>query len=170
VPNGLTDVSNGSFVGKTDLGDGYTRWDWAVHYPINSYNVSMNVGDYAHFTDTYQGHDVELLRAVRQLPKAQAQFGQAKGMLAAYEHYFGTTLQERRLQARRGEQRGMEHQSAVTTATASRTATAAETDRRRHQPAVRLHHHPRERTRMVRTTPSRRRPFRHVDPQAGPRI
>src|SRR5207249_1455527 len=26
VPNGLTDVSNGKFVGKTDLGDGYTRW------------------------------------------------------------------------------------------------------------------------------------------------
>ncbi len=30
VPNGLTDVSNGRFMGKTDLGDGYTRWDWHV--------------------------------------------------------------------------------------------------------------------------------------------
>jgi aminopeptidase N len=30
VPNGLTDVSNGKFVGKTDLGDGNTRWDWHV--------------------------------------------------------------------------------------------------------------------------------------------
>ena len=28
VPNGLMDVSNGRFVGKTDFGDGYTRWDW----------------------------------------------------------------------------------------------------------------------------------------------
>ena len=28
IPNGLVDVSNGKFVGKTDLGDGYTRWDW----------------------------------------------------------------------------------------------------------------------------------------------
>ena len=28
IPNGLVDVSNGQFVGKTDLGDGYTRWDW----------------------------------------------------------------------------------------------------------------------------------------------
>lgn len=36
VPNGLMDVSNGKFMGKTDLGDGYTRWDWRVHYPINS--------------------------------------------------------------------------------------------------------------------------------------
>ena len=33
------DVSNGRFMGKTDLGDGYTRWDWQIHYPINCYNV-----------------------------------------------------------------------------------------------------------------------------------
>ena len=36
VPNGLVDVSNGKFAGKTDLGDGYTRWDWHVQYPINN--------------------------------------------------------------------------------------------------------------------------------------
>ena len=50
-PNGLTDVSNGKFMGKTDLGDGYTRWDWHVQYPINSYNVSLNIGNYVHFAD-----------------------------------------------------------------------------------------------------------------------
>ena len=49
VPNGLMDISNGRFVGKTDLGDGYTRWDWQVHYPINNYDVSLNIGDYQHF-------------------------------------------------------------------------------------------------------------------------
>ncbi len=32
VPNNLVDVSNGQFMGKTDLGDGYTRWDW--HGPL----------------------------------------------------------------------------------------------------------------------------------------
>jgi hypothetical protein len=31
IPNYLVDVSNGQFQGKTDLGDGYTRWDWFVH-------------------------------------------------------------------------------------------------------------------------------------------
>src|SRR6202034_714852 len=46
IPNGLVDVSNGKFVGKTDLGDGYTRWDWLVHYPINNYDVSLNIGNY----------------------------------------------------------------------------------------------------------------------------
>jgi mannose-6-phosphate isomerase-like protein (cupin superfamily) len=52
VPNDLTAVSNGRFIGKTDLGDGYTRWDWRINYPINSYNVSLNIGRYVHFADT----------------------------------------------------------------------------------------------------------------------
>src|SRR5271155_930770 len=51
IPNGLVDVSNGKFVGKTDLGDGYTRWDWLVQYPINNYDVSLNIGNYVHFSD-----------------------------------------------------------------------------------------------------------------------
>ena len=33
IPNGLVDVSNGKFMGKTDLGDGYTRWDWHGSLP-----------------------------------------------------------------------------------------------------------------------------------------
>jgi hypothetical protein len=41
IPNDLVDVSNGKFLGKTDLGDGYTRWDWLVQYPINNYSVSL---------------------------------------------------------------------------------------------------------------------------------
>ena len=55
VPNGLTDVSNGRFAGKTDLGDGYTRWDWHVSYPINAYSVSMNcLATYTHFVHRRQ--------------------------------------------------------------------------------------------------------------------
>jgi len=49
IPNDLVDVSNGKFLGKTDLGDGYTRWDWLVQYPINNYCVSLNIGYYVHF-------------------------------------------------------------------------------------------------------------------------
>ncbi len=51
IPNNLTDVSNGKFAGKTDLHDGYTRWDWLVQYPINNYDVSLNIGNYVHFDD-----------------------------------------------------------------------------------------------------------------------
>jgi aminopeptidase N len=28
LPNRLVDASNGRFMGKKDLGDGFTRWDW----------------------------------------------------------------------------------------------------------------------------------------------
>ena len=63
VPNGLMDVSNGRFVGKTDLGDGYTRWDWKVHYPINNYDVSLNIGDYEHFADKAGRFDAGFLCA-----------------------------------------------------------------------------------------------------------
>ena len=48
------DVSNGKFMGKKDLGDGYTRWDWQVHYPINNYDVALNIGNYVHFSDRFE--------------------------------------------------------------------------------------------------------------------
>ncbi len=51
IPNGLVDVSNGKFMGKTDLGDGYTRWDWRVHYPINNDDVSLNIGNNIQLSD-----------------------------------------------------------------------------------------------------------------------
>ena len=65
IPNDLVDVSNGKFVGKTDLGDGYTRWDWLVHYPINNYDVSLNIGNYVHFADQARRSAARLLRAAR---------------------------------------------------------------------------------------------------------
>ena len=55
VPTDLVDVSNGRFLGKKDLGDGYTEWNWQIHYPINNYSVSLNIGDYTHFTGRAAG-------------------------------------------------------------------------------------------------------------------
>jgi aminopeptidase N len=86
VPNNLTDVSNGKFVGKTDLGDGYTRWDWLVHYPINSYDVSLNIGPYVHFSDKLHDTPLDFYVLPGSLDKAKAQFAQAKPMIEAYEY------------------------------------------------------------------------------------
>ena len=55
APSDLVEVSNGRFQGKTDLHDGFTRWDWKVQYPINNYDVSLNIGTYTHFSDSYNG-------------------------------------------------------------------------------------------------------------------
>ena len=89
IPNDLVDVSNGKFVGKTDLGDGYTRWDWHVHYPINNYDVALNIGNYVHFSDRLGTLPLDFYVLPEDLEKAKVQFAQAKGMLEAYQHYFG---------------------------------------------------------------------------------
>ncbi|HVT82813.1 MAG TPA: M1 family metallopeptidase [Phycisphaerae bacterium] len=115
VPNGLMDVSNGKAAGKTDLGDGYTRWDWHVSYPINSYGVSVNVGNYVHFDDQYQDVPMDFYCLPEDLEKAKSQFSQAKGMLEAYDHYFGEyPFKKDGYKLVEASYVGMEHQSAVT--------------------------------------------------------
>ena len=114
VPNSLTDVSNGKFVGKTDLGDGYTRWDWHVSYPINNYGVSVNIGNYVHFADQLGDLPLDFYALPEDLEKAKTQFGQAKGMLEAYQHYFGEyPFQKDGYKLIEVPYAGMEHQSAV---------------------------------------------------------
>lgn len=115
VPNGLMDVSNGKFIGQKDLGDGYTRWDWKVHYPINSYNVSLNIGRYVHFSDRLGGLPLDFYVLPRNLEKARRQFTQAKPMLQAFESYFGPyPFPKDGYKLIEAPYSGMEHQSAVT--------------------------------------------------------
>jgi aminopeptidase N len=115
VPNGLVDVSNGRFVGKTDLGDGYTRWDWMVHYPINNYDVSLNIGNYEHFADKLGDLTLDFYALPQDLEKAKRQFSQAKGMLEAYQHFFGEyPFVKDGYKLIEVPYSGMEHQSAVT--------------------------------------------------------
>jgi aminopeptidase N len=89
APNDLVEVSGGRFQGKTDLHDGYTRWDWKVQYPINNYDVSLNIGTYTHFSDTYKDLSLDYYVFPEDLEKAKHQFVQVKDMLKAYERFFG---------------------------------------------------------------------------------
>ena len=115
IPNGLVDVSNGKFVGKTDLKDGYTRWDWRVHYPINNYDVSLNIGNYVHFSDRLGDLPLDFYVLPEDLDKAKRQFAQVKGMLEAYQHYFGEyPFAKDGYKLIEAPYSGMEHQSAVT--------------------------------------------------------
>jgi aminopeptidase N len=115
IPNDLVDVSNGKFMGKTDLGDGYTRWDWLVHYPINNYDVSLNIGKYEHFSDHLGDLPLDFYALPEDLDKAKKQFAQAKGMLEAFQHYFGAyPFKKDGYKLIEVPYSGMEHQSAVT--------------------------------------------------------
>ena len=115
IPNNLVDVSNGKFMGKADLGDGYTRWDWLVQYPINNYDVSLNIGKYEHFADRLGDLALDFYALPEDLDKAKKQFAQAKGMLEAYQHYFGDyPFKKDGYKLIQAPYSGMEHQSAVT--------------------------------------------------------
>jgi aminopeptidase N len=115
VPNPLVNVSNGRFIGKTDLGDGYTKWHYRVHYPINSYNVSVNIANYVHFGETMGDLTLDYYVLPANLEKAKKQFAQVKPMMEAFQKYFGDyPFKKDGYKLIEVPYSGMEHQSAVT--------------------------------------------------------
>lgn len=120
VPNGLMDVSNGRFAGSKDLGDGFTKWMWRVHYPINNYDVALNIGEYQHWDglhvnkETGEKTTLDYYALPEDLEKAKVQFAQVPEMLDAYEHYFGEyPFDKDGYKLVQVPYAGMEHQSAV---------------------------------------------------------
>jgi aminopeptidase N len=115
IPSTLTDVSNGRLVGKTDLGDGYTRYDWAITYPINNYCVSLNIGHYEHYSERLGDLTLDFYCLPENLEKAQRQFAQTKPMMEIFQKYFGDYPFKRDgYKLIEVPYSGMEHQSAVT--------------------------------------------------------
>lgn len=90
VPNGLMNVSNGRLIGQENLKNGYTRWDWEVKNPINNYDITVNIGDYVHFGETYKGLDLNYYVLRENEAKAKVQFEQVKPMLDCFQSKFGT--------------------------------------------------------------------------------
>ena len=115
VPNPLVNVSNGRFIGKTELGDGYTKWHYRVHYPINSYNVSLNIANYVHFGETMGDLTLDYYVLPANLEKAKKQFAQVKPMMEAFQKYVGEyPFMKDGYKLIEVPYSGMEHQSAVT--------------------------------------------------------
>ena len=115
IPSDLVLVSNGRFAGKTDLGDAYTRWDWHIQYPINNYNVSLNIGNYTHFSDRLGDLPLDFYVLPGSLEKAKVQFAQAKPMIEAFQRFFGDyPFKKDGYKLIEAPYSGMEHQSAVT--------------------------------------------------------
>lgn len=91
----LTCVANGNLRSTGEVKDGYREFDWFVSYPINNYNVSVNIGNYMHFSNTYNSVvDNEKLALDYyvldyDLDSAKKQFEQVKPMMACYEKYMG---------------------------------------------------------------------------------
>lgn len=93
TPEGLMDVSNGRLKNVQEHPDGSKTYTWYVSNPINNYGVNINIGDYVHFSDKYEGEkgqlDLEYYVLRDNLGKAKEQFKQVNQMLQAFEHWFG---------------------------------------------------------------------------------
>jgi len=114
VPNGLTNVSNGKFIGKTNLGNGFTEWSWKVVNPINNYNIMINIGKYAHFSDKYKDLDLDYYVLEYNLDNAKEQFEEVKDMMACFYEKMGPyPFKEDGFKLVETPYLGMEHQSAV---------------------------------------------------------
>ncbi|GGW79436.1 M1 family metallopeptidase [Salegentibacter mishustinae] len=114
VPNGLMNVSNGQFLGKKDLGNGFTQWSWKTVNPINNYNVMINIANYEHFSDSYGDLDLDYYVLPYNLEKAKEQFKEVKPMMDCFYEKFGEyPFVEDGFKLIETPYLGMEHQSAV---------------------------------------------------------
>jgi len=118
TPKDLMDVSNGRLRSVEQYGDTKT-YNWIVKNPINNYGVNVNIGDYVHFSEIFDGEggnlnmDYYVLR--NNLEKATEHFKEAPKMMKAFEHWFGQyPFYADGFKLVEVPYLGMEHQSSVT--------------------------------------------------------
>ncbi|MGE0392283.1 MAG: M1 family metallopeptidase [Vicinamibacterales bacterium] len=114
VPAPLVAVSNGRFEGKTALADGFTRWNWKVHYPINNYGVALNIGRYVQYEARHGNLPLTFFTLPEDQARARPQFAQVPEMLTAFERFVGPyPFPKDGYKLVQVPYAGMEHQSAI---------------------------------------------------------
>ena len=119
VPNPLLNVSNGRLRKIEQNPDNTNTSHWFVSNPINNYGVNINVGDYVHFSEKYNGEkgilDCDYYVLSYNLEKAKEYFKEVPRMLEALEYWFGPyPFYEDSYKLVEVPYFGMEHQSSVT--------------------------------------------------------
>jgi len=118
-PSELTNVSNGRLRSIEKNTDGTTTSHWFVSNPINNYGVNINIGDYVHFSEKFNGEkgilDCDYYVLSYNLEKAKKQFQNVKKMLEAFEYWYGPyPFYEDSYKLVEAPYFGMEHQSSIT--------------------------------------------------------
>ncbi|PNQ72463.1 peptidase M1 [Hanstruepera neustonica] len=118
-PKGLSNISNGRLRSVKENNNGTVTSSWFVSNPINNYGVNVNIGDYVHFSEVYQGEkgplDLDYYVLSYNLDKAKEHFKDAPKMMKAFEHWFGPyPFYEDGFKLVEVPYLGMEHQSSVT--------------------------------------------------------
>jgi aminopeptidase N len=118
VPDPYVDVSNGRLRSTTPNGDGTTTYEWFVSNPINTYNVTVTMGEYAHWQEDYEGElgtlTMDFWPLAENEADARQHFVQARSTMACFEDWFGPyPWYEDGYKLIETPHLGMEHQSAV---------------------------------------------------------
>jgi aminopeptidase N len=119
IPKPMMAVGNGRLIHYKDINASIHSYTWAVSYPINSYNVTFNIAQYAIIKDTMllsNGKQLALTYYVLDYNKQKAEkhFIQVKPILKCYDYYFGPYPFARDGYALvETSYWGMEHQSAI---------------------------------------------------------
>jgi len=118
VPDPLINVSNGRLRSTKKNANGTTTYEWFAVNPINNYAIAVATGNYAHYSETFDGAKGTLTMDYWPLDynveNAKRQFPQARTMLKCFEHWFGPyPWYEDGYKLLEVPNTGMEHQSAV---------------------------------------------------------
>lgn len=118
VPDKYQAVCNGTLRNVVYAGDGYTRYEWFVQYPINNYNATFYMGRFAEFTDTILSLNDTLVARYHVLPQnlelAKSHFGQAREVIDFYNRAFGPfPFWQDNFRMVEAPFEGMEHQTAI---------------------------------------------------------
>lgn len=119
VPKELMNVSNGRLRNTENIGKKKTKFNWFVSNPINNYNIAINIGDYVHFQDSFNGEkgklDIDYYVLRENIERAKPHFeANVKPMLKAFEYWFGPyPFYEDSFKLIETSHLGMEHQSGI---------------------------------------------------------
>ncbi len=119
VPKGLMNVSNGRLRNIENIGSKKSKFNWFVSNPINNYNIALNIGDYVHFQDSFDGEkgklDIDYYVLRENIDRAKPHFeANVKPMLKAFEYWFGPyPFYEDSFKLIETSHLGMEHQSGI---------------------------------------------------------
>ncbi len=118
VPAPLQNISNGRGRPPIKLENSTSTFEWFVKNPINNYAIAVAAGNYAHFSEIYDGEKGPLTMDYYpldyHLDAAKRQWVQARPMMKCFEHWFGPyPWYEDGYKLIEVSNNGMEHQSAV---------------------------------------------------------
>jgi aminopeptidase N len=95
VPTGMKGISNGLLKDTVQNGDGTTTFNWGTYYPISTYLVSLAVGTYVFWQDSYTSVDGTKTMPVvyyafpKDSSKARVDWRSTPEMIKLYSEIFG---------------------------------------------------------------------------------